>query len=73
MPIGEDIDIPASAYVRCPLVRFRLRWAGDCPQCHQFRGLTEVLRNAKMDFEQQFHVRCASPIERELFHVIDPG
>lgn len=68
--LGE-VEIPAHIFVRCAMREFKLRQARQCEGCEHFRGLTERMRRdgPPLPFESQFAVRCAYPVDRELYHV----
>ena len=67
MPLNEQIAIPAHILVRCPLTNFDHRHATHCEGCEHFRGLTEQLRGPTVPFQRAYAVRCAWPVDRELF------
>ena len=77
MPIGEDITIPESVLVRCPLHQFSHRRARLCDNCMHFRGLAEqrpgssAWNGPAAVFQRCFSVRCAWPIERELSALVE--
>lgn len=66
-----DIKIPVQMFVRCAMREFKLCQARQCEGCEHFRGLTERMRREgqPLPFENQFAVRCAYPVDRELYHV----
>lgn len=68
---GDDLDIPLSVLVRCPLIGFKLRAVGGhCPECPHFRGLSDRLPVGKHPFHARYAVLCAAePTRRELFEV----
>ena len=67
----EEVDIPEHIFVRCALRQFKLCQARRCEGCEHFRGLTERMRREgqPLPFESQFAVRCAYPVDRELYNV----
>lgn len=65
-----DATIPEHVFVRCPMVAWKLRQAKRCDSCEHFRGLTQRMQSDKpMPFEHEFAVRCAFPVDRELYAV----
>ena len=66
-----EIDIPTHIFVRCAMREFKLRQASQCEGCDHFRGLAERMRREgqALPFESQFALRCAYPVDRELYHV----
>lgn len=73
----ENITIPDGVYVRCPLADFQMSPVSACEGCENFHGLLERLRRADSTqemfetdpnlFRKTFAVRCAWPVDRELF------
>ena len=65
-----EATIPPQVFVRCPMVAWKLRQAKCCDGCANFHGLTHRMQSDKpMPFEHEFAVRCAFPVDRELFAV----
>lgn len=66
-----EVEIPPHIFVRCAMREFKLRQARQCEGCEHFRGLAERMRREgpPLPFESQFAVRCAYPVDRELYHV----
>lgn len=71
MPVGDDVTIPESVRVRCPIKAFALRRASLCDGCPHFAGLAEQLGNERLPFHRRYTVRCAHPIERELAATVE--
>lgn len=67
----EEVEIPRHIFVRCPKAAWKLRQATACDGCPFFRGLTKKMSQdgGVLPFEYQYLVRCASPIDRELFPI----
>ena len=68
---SNNVEIPPHIFVRCAMREFKLRQARQCEGCEHFRGLAERMRREgqPLPFESQFAVRCAYPVDRELYHV----
>jgi hypothetical protein len=66
MALNDEIAIPHSVLVRCPVRRFAQRRALHCEGCEHFRGLTQLVSGADKAFAQAYAVRCAYPVDREL-------
>jgi len=68
--LGE-VTIPAHIFVRCAMREFKLRQACHCDRCEHFRGLAQRMSRPgqPLPFESEFAVRCAYPVDRELYHV----
>lgn len=69
MPVGQEVDIPHSVLVRCPMVKFDLRAARKCDGCVHFGGLTEKLAGELVRFHQRFAVNCKFGQDRDLFQL----
>lgn len=72
MPLGEQVEIPNTTFVRCPLVRWKLRQARRCNGCEHFAGLSEQMSTEgpiALPFETRFGVRCGFPVDRELYPI----
>jgi len=67
----EEVEIPESVRVRCPLVEYRLRAvASHCPACPHFQGLADRFPGSKHAFAIRYAVLCAGePAKRELFEL----
>jgi hypothetical protein len=65
----REVAIPSHVFVRCPLSVWKLRQAKRCEGCEHFCGLSQRLSRDGMPFEAEFQVRCAFPVDRELYHV----
>lgn len=69
MAIGEQVEVPADVLVRCPLLKFDLRAAGECDECPHFGGLTEMIAGGSQPFHRRFAVNCRHGIDRELYRL----
>lgn len=75
-PKKNEVEIPAHIFVRCAARGFKLCQARQCEGCEHFRGLAQRMTREgnPLPFESQFAVRCAFPVDRELYDVeIDTG
>lgn len=74
----EQIEIPATALVQCPMVRFELRPVEKCVDagggqpCPHFRGLEDRFPNAKhLKFSQRYTVKCVGePVKRQILNLV---
>lgn len=67
---AEQVDVPASALVHCPLVGFKLRQVAKCLECEHMQGRALVDRfpgAVQLAFAQRYTVPCtARPTLREI-------
>lgn len=64
----EEVDVPPTALVHCPLVAFKLRAAQQCIGCEHHHGMTDRFPGAaNLSFVQRYRVTCsARPTLREM-------
>lgn len=65
----QEIHVPDSVRIRCPLVSFKLRKVDDhCPDCPHFRGLVDRFPGSTSHaFVVRYAVMCVGePVKREL-------
>lgn len=68
--MADEIEIPDTVRVRCPLVEFQLRAVAKCVDCKHFRGLSDRFPGGKARFAIRYAVLCAAePAKRELFEL----
>lgn len=66
----DMIDVPDTAYVRCPKSAFKLVQVSNCHVCSGFSGLADRFPGAEMAFAKRFLVLCRyEPMKRELFEI----
>lgn len=67
----KEVTIPPHIFVRCAMREFKLRQARKCERCEHFHGLAQRMtrEGRPLPFEAEFQVRCAFPVDRELYHV----
>lgn len=66
--VVEEVTIPVSAFVPCPLRTFKNRAVVHCPQCEHFKMFLEVSER-ELEFERKYRVVCAHPIARSMISV----
>lgn len=63
----QQVDIPPTALVHCPLVDFKLRSVRKCVECEHFDGLHDRFPGGTHAFVVGFRVGCkARPVLREM-------
>ncbi|MDF3822822.1 hypothetical protein P3G55_23190 [Leptospira sp. 96542] len=63
----EQVDIPPTALVACPLAAFNLRPVVRCADCTHFAGLVDRLPDGGHPFKVRYVVQCAArPVHREI-------
>ncbi len=63
----EEIEIPPTALVACPLTGFNLRPVVKCVGCKHFAGLTDRFPDGGHAFKVRYLVNCsARPVQREI-------
>lgn len=63
----QQVAIPPTARVHCPLVDFKLRSINKCTACEHFDGLHDRFPGGSHGFVVRFRVGCkARPVLREM-------
>lgn len=66
----EQVEIPPSAVVACPLVGFKFNPVERCVACQHFGGLTDRFPGGPHEFKVRYLVGCtARPTMREIREV----
>ena len=69
VPIAEVLEIPASAFIPCPMHGFAQKRVKDnCLSCTFFSGVidTDDENNKAPTFESRYRVNCAHPVGRRM-------
>jgi hypothetical protein len=64
----SEHTIPSNAVIPCPALTFRSRFASACGSCDHFRGVIEVIRNARegTPSNERYRIACAHPVARRF-------
>lgn len=64
----SEQTIPANAVIPCPALTFRSRFASACGSCEHFRGVIDIIRNARPETpaNERFRIACAHPVARRF-------
>jgi len=54
----EQIEVPAAAFVQCPLVGFELAPVASCTACEKFGGLEDRFPDSRMSFAKRYTLKC---------------
>lgn len=60
------IEVPESAFIQCPAIRFGFRRVANCMQCQYHQGFQQVSENEAHGFFGQYRVICNHPIGRKM-------
>lgn len=66
---AQEVEIPATAVVHCPLVDFKLRQVAKCMDCPKFGGALQdrFPGAAHLSFTQRYAVPCFDkPVSRQM-------
>lgn len=63
----QDVEIPSSALIACPLVGFDMRKVEACASCKLFAGLEDRFPGSKHPFHKRYLVKClGEPVRRQV-------
>lgn len=66
----EQLEIPDSALVQCPLVGFDMRPVSACATCPKFAGLEDRFPGGPHPFHKRYTVKClGEPVRRGIVNL----